>query len=65
MSGSANAAAVAHLALKLLMKLWCVMNRPVDNLWTTRPSLCLKPVDNSGLLDSVVYAGAYKSEEIL
>jgi hypothetical protein len=47
------------------MKLWYVMNSPVDNLWTTRPSLCSKPVDNSGLLDLVVYAGAYKSEEIL
>jgi hypothetical protein len=47
------------------MKLWYVMNSPVDNLWTTRPSLCSKPVDNSGLLDLVVYAEAYKSEEIL
>ena len=65
MSGSASVQVVAHLASSLLMKLWCVMNRPVDNLWTTRSSLRSKSVDNSGMLDLVVYAGAYKSEEIL
>lgn len=38
---------------------------PVDNLWTTRRRVCSISVDNSGLLDSIVYAGAYKSQEIL
>jgi hypothetical protein len=41
------------------------MNRAVDNLWTTRPNLCSIPVDNSYVLDSLVYAEAYKSQEKL
>ena len=39
------------------------MNSPVDNLWITRPSLRLKPVDNFKVLDLIVYAEAYKSRE--
>ena len=35
----------------------------VDNLCITRPSLRSKPVDNFNVLDTYLYAGAYKSRE--